>query len=177
MALSLHDLDEKTRAFMKTEIERDQETGTLYLASRLSMEGQQKWPDLLKEATLGHDDNWLANQIRMLGLLNATETRRTPSGGTTQARVPVNAPEVLAEGEFNRFYLRGLCLRAMDEGISHLIVYRAKAVSSPRPESERMIGQQVGPDVVLNDLRTNPGVDTALKLPNGPNSGLSLCLP
>jgi hypothetical protein len=28
-------------------------------------------------------------------------------------RVPVNAPGILAEGEFNRFYLRGLCLAAI----------------------------------------------------------------
>lgn len=39
-----------------------------------------------------------------------TETA-TRNGKTFSKKVPVTAAETLAEGEFNRFYARGLCLR------------------------------------------------------------------
>ena len=88
-----------------------------------------------------------------------------------------NAHEMLAEGEFNRFYIRALCLRAIEDGMAQVIVYRAKAVQNARSESERKIGQGVPVEALLRDLRTHPGVDTALGLPPGPNSGLSVRLP
>jgi hypothetical protein len=46
---------------------------------------------------------------------------------------------MLAEGEFNRFYIRALCVRAIEDGLPEVIVYRAKEVQSARPESARMI--------------------------------------
>ena len=58
-----------------------------------------------------------------------------------------------------------------------MIAYRAKQVSNPRPELEALIGQSIDPAKLLNDLQTKIGVDTALGLPAGPNSGLSAKLP
>jgi|SRR5438093_440866 len=113
----------------------------------------------------------------MYGRINATEERRKPKGGFTTVRVPVTTPEMLAEGEFNRFYLRGLCLRAVAEGISYLVIHRAKGVANPRLDSEAKIGTSVGVAALLADLRKNVGIDTALGLPPGPNSGLSAHLP
>jgi len=106
------------------------------------------------------------------GIFNAMGLRRGKP-----VKVASNAPQRLAEGEFNRFFLRGLCLRAIDEGIDEVIVYRARASSSPRSESEALVGTRFDPKVLLNDLRENLGVDTALGLPPGPNSGLSARLP
>jgi len=37
-----------------------------------------------------------------------------------------NAHEMLAEGEFNRFYIRALCARAIEDGLPEVTVYRAK---------------------------------------------------
>jgi hypothetical protein len=89
----------------------------------------------------------------------------------------VNAHEMLAEGEFNRFYIRAVCLRAIKEGTSEVIVYRAKIVEHARAESEQKIGQRIAAETLLRDLRAHPGIDTALGLPPGPNSGLSAQLP
>ena len=88
------------------------------------------------------------------------------------AAVPSDAHTTLAEGEFNRFYLRAICLKALEIG-AEIEVYRAKSVRNPRPESEAMIGKRLDPNELLQDLRENIGVDTALGLPQGPNSGLS----
>lgn len=174
MLLAYENLDEATRKFMLEEIEHDLSNGALYLGKRLSPKGEADYPNLLTEAARSHDDEWLAGQLNLGDRLKAMEERRTKSG-TTMAKVPVNAHETLAEGEFNRFYIRALCRRAIAEALA-LVVYRAKAVSTPRSESQAKIGQQVDPTKLLADLRDNPGVDTALGLPAGPNSGLSVKL-
>lgn len=88
--------------------------------------------------------------------------------------MPFNAAETLGEGEFNRFYSRGLCARAIAEQVSGVRVYRAKDVASPRSASISMVGQVFDPAILLDDLRTHIGVEPALGLPPGPNSGLSI---
>lgn len=176
MTLMLANLDEKTRQLMLAEIELDISHGNLYLSPRLSDTGRNSFAALLKKAAHSYDDTWLAQNLRQAGIMNSVEQRRTPSGGFTTAKVPVTAPDTLAEGEFNRFYIRGLCQRAINEGITELVIYRAKPVSSPRPESQAKIGAKVNAEALLNDLRQHQGVDTALGLPAGPNSGLSVQL-
>lgn len=125
---------------MLTEIDSDIAGGALYLSPRLSLRGTQDYAELLKQAVAGYDDTWLADALRANGRINIEERRRKPKGGYTTARVPMTAPaDTLAEGEFNRFYVRGLCLRALEDGTAELIVYRAKEVMTPQCESEAMI--------------------------------------
>lgn len=174
--LKLVNLDERTRQAMLAEIERDLLGGTLYYGKRLSVRGRADYPDLLKQAAMAHDDTWLANQLAMGGRLETMETY-TRNGKTYQKKVPFDANETLAEGEFNRFYARGLCVCAAQDGTDGLIVYRAKQVKIPRPESEMLIGKTVSVIALLDDLRDHPGIDTALGIPAGPNSGLSVRLP
>jgi hypothetical protein len=176
MPLNLVNLNEQTRLFMLEEIELDIANNKLYLSPRLSEVGQADYPTLIREATQGYDDGWLAESLRNNGRLNASEQRRTKSG-VIMVKVPITAPETLSEGEFNRFYARGLCGFAENSGIARLQVYRAKAVMVARPESQAMIGSLIEVESLLQDLRTHQGVDTALGLPPGPNSGLSVKLP
>lgn len=176
MALNLINLDAVTRKFMLDEIERDEKAGNLYIGKRLSNRGAADYPALLRAAAAAADDSFLANELRTPGRVNPTETRNTKNG-VTWVKVPVTAPDTLSEGEFNRFYARGLCRRAIDEGKPQVRVYRAKQVVNPRIDSEALIGRVFGAEKLLEDLRTHIGTDTALGLPNGPNSGLSICLP
>lgn len=179
MSLNLVDLNHPdTRRFMLEEIEFDVARSNLYISPRLSASGAREYPDLLREAARNGTEASLAAELRTSrGRMNTTEQRRKPKGGFTTAQVPVTAPDTLAEGEFNRFYARGLCRRAVAEGIKTVAVYRAKAVDNPRPESEALIGTHLPPQQLLNDLRVHVGTDTALGLPAGPNSGLSVRLP
>ena len=103
MALQLANLDERTRTLMVEELEIDVANGTLYLSSRLNRRGQVEYEQLLRTSFRGGDDQSLADEIRSRGLLNASAQRLKPSGGFSTVRVPVSAPETLAEGEFNRF--------------------------------------------------------------------------
>lgn len=174
MALSLSNLDTETRSFITQEILDDISKNQLYISPRLNTIGIQSYPEIIKKAAEMYDASWFATQLG--GKFNSTETRNV-KGKIINASIPANAAEMLADGEFNRFYLRGLCLRAIQHSISNLIIYRAKPVSSPRPESEVKIGTTINPTTLLNDLRNSIGVDTALGLPAGPNSGLSAKLP
>lgn len=177
MAFNFVNLDEQTRRFMREEVEHDVAANTIYLSPRLSPQGVADYPSLLKQAVTSGDETTLAATLRGSGRLNRTLERKKPSGGVTTVAMPVNAPETLAEGEFNRFYARGLCRRALGQGLSEVVVYRAKQVANPRPESQMKIGTKLAAQALLEDLRTNPGVDPALGLPPGPNSGLSVKLP
>lgn len=174
MPLHYENLDDRTRRFMKEEVELDASEGVLYVSSRLNPLGQQDFKRLLVEAVSEHDDGWLAEQLRYGDYLNPTLQRQTKKGTTTQ-KMPSNAPDTLAEGEFNRFYIRGACRVALEDGIEEIEVYRGRASSRPRPGSEAMIGERLPAHVLLEDLRLSPGTEPALGFP-GPNSGLTVRL-
>lgn len=177
MALHYENLDDRTREFMLQEVKSDIASDNLYLSPRLTDKGKETYASLLIDAIKNFGDAWLANELRSRGYLKAYEQRKKTRGGYTMAKVPVTAPETLAEGEFNRFYVRGLCLRAIHDGIAEVEIYRGKPVKRPRSESEAMIGKRIPVDLLLKDLRESPGVEPALGLPPGPNSGLTVRLP
>jgi hypothetical protein len=177
MGLRYEDLDDETRAFMVEEIEMDAKSDKIYRSSYLSQRAQGNWPDYITDAAKSGTDDTLASELRQSGNLNRTTTRRTPSGRTIQAQVPHNAHTVLAEGEFNRYYARGLSRKAIAKAIPRLEVYRAKDAMNPRPESEAKIGMLVDPETLLVDLRASIGVETALGIPPGPGSGITVRIP
>ena len=176
MSISYESLDDRVRAAMIDELELDQANDKLYTSPRLTNDGAVLWPGVLREAFEQHDDDWIADTLRVRGLMRSEEQRRKRSGGYTTVRVPHTAPDTLAEGEFNRFYARGLCVVELSEGgaQAEVEVYRGKSVTNPRQMSEQMIGKRIRAKSLLEDLRTAQGVEPALGLPPGPNSGLSV---
>jgi len=175
MGLEYQNLDSITRGWMQEESLQ----GGHHQSPRLTAVGLAAWPGLLDRAFAEHNDDWLCNQLMQLGYMRHEELY-TRNGVPRKRAVNIpSSAQMLAEGEFNRFYVRGLCRRAIDEGIPTLTVYRAKFVAHPRPESEAKIGTQVPVDELLNHLRRQDfvSVDSALAIPSGPNSGLSACLP
>lgn len=173
MGLAFRNLDQRSRELMLEELEMDLNSSTLYLSDRLTPNGRNLYSVLLENAFKTGDDATLANSLRN-GYFNSSYLRRKPKGGYSDVTMPVNAPDMLAEGEFNRFYIRALCRRAIEEEKSIVRIYRAKFVSNPRPESESLIGHQTNAKQLLDDLRTNIGKDTTSGIPGGPNSGLSV---
>jgi len=175
MGMSFASLDDKTRRFMLDELDHDVTANKLYLSPRLDDAGCRNYEKLLRSAIQSGDEFSLASSVA--GFIRAYEQRAKPSGGYTSAKVPVTAAQTLAEGEFNRFYCRGVCARAIDEGLDAVEVYRGKPVRDPRPQSEALVGSRLPAHRLLHDLQTNIGVDTALGVPAGPNSGLTIRLP
>jgi len=186
--MELVDLD-GVRREMLDEFGRDVKENTLYRSPRLTEEGWPIFQELLLAAILEADGAWLAEQIRQLGLLRKYETRRrerpprTLAGparrlghGTIRSKVPSSAADTLAQGQFNHYYMRGVCRRALATGQKRVKVYRARHVSQPRRESQRRLGWELNAQELLEALRAHPGEGNHLRVPGGPNSGLSVRL-
>ena len=172
---NFENLDEKTRSFMLEAIIDAEKSNNIYYSARFNDAGFAQWLPLLKEAAKEHDEHWLAYQLEAKGMMKDYEGSMTPSGGYTVKHTPHSAAGTMAEGQFNRFYILGLCKRARAEGVSQLEIYRAKKSIIPRRESENLIGSKISVDYVEAQLlKTSDSFKSPLLKPN---SGLSMKLP
>ena len=171
MSFVFCDLGDTTRGLMLSEVEADIASGTLNESKRFSAEGAAAYPDLLREAVRAGDEDTLRESLASGPYFVAKEWVNKEPNGYWKS-IPSTAAQTFADGEFNRFFVRGLALEALSNGAELLEVYRAKWVADPRPESEALIGACFQPVSLLGDLRANQGVETAIGLAR-PNSGLS----
>lgn len=167
------ELDQTTRRYMLAELESEVAAGTLYLSNRLTPEGKAAYPSLLRTAIRSGNDTSLTQALRQPAFWNTHEVR-VRQGTSFTAKMPNNAPEILAEGEFNVFYMRGFCRRLLAEGEAQVEVYRAKAVSQPRAGERINPGDRLACQDVLDDLQSREEGASKLGIPRGPASGLSL---
>jgi hypothetical protein len=172
MPLHYQNLDPTTRRLAVAELDRDIGAGNFHASERLRPTAIDSYRRLLREALSYYDDLWL--EERAADLLVEVEPRRTASGAQTTAKVPQMAARMLAEGDFNRYYMRGVSQRAIDEARQVVEVYRARLSHEPRRESEEIEGQRLAATDVLNWLRGEP-VEPMVRL-GRPNSGLSVRL-
>lgn len=173
MPLHYENLDPTTRRYALAELERDLESGTFRAPERLRPTAAAEYQRLLSEAIRYYDDLWLEERVGEL--LVDFEVRRTPSGGQTTAKLPRMAARMLAEGGFNHYYMRGVCLRAIEEGRQVVEVYRARLSLEPRPESAELEGRRLPARELLDHLRGVAELPAAAPL-GQPNSGLSVRL-
>jgi len=167
--MNLENLD-LVRKYSLEEIENDIANDKIYISERLRKDKKQDYIELLKKQMENGDVDGFCKSIRPL----LADKYLSKSGRILS--VPSDAHLTLGEGEFNRFYIRGLCVYAIKQNIDYLQIYRSKSVTVSRFGSDEKIGQLISAKFALSDLRNNVGVDTILGIPSGPNSGLSLRL-
>lgn len=172
MYFKFDNLTAQTRALMISEVKSDIQNEQLYYSKRFCEAGHRHYADLLLESIENGNEQSLAAALKEKKCFADTETRTTKKG-VIYSKIPETASQTLAESEFNRFYMRALALQAI-QAKKTLTIYRARASENPRPESELLIGKQIDPVTLLDDLRKNVWFDTLLGLPPGPNSGLSV---
>lgn len=170
MPFDFKNLDKIAREIMMYELIQDEQENNIYFSKRFNDNGRKHYVSLLKKAIEEGNEITLANSLRLNNCFAQNESTKTGL-----KKIPTTAPELFAEGEFNRYYIRGMCRIAIKDKLS-LEVYRAKQVANPRSKSQQMIGKTIDPDKLYADLKLNIGVDTALGIPPGPNSGLSVKL-
>lgn len=172
MALHYQSLDSHIRELMLKEFNYDLDCDNCYYSKRFNDTGVKCFVDIMRKHIIEGTDEGLAQELKDKDCFKSHEQRITVKG-TTLVKVPVTASQTFSEGEFNRFYIRALCVKAIEEN-KRLKVYRARHSENPRIDSEALLDSVVDPNKLLKDLRENIGIDTALGLPNGPNSGLSV---
>jgi hypothetical protein len=160
-------LDEETRKLMLLEINSDIENGRLYLSDRLNALGQEKYPIYLTEVVTNSNEEALERLLDINTHFNSTYLRQGK-----HVKMPSNASALLSQSEFNRFYIRGLCLRAVSNNTDNVEVYRARESGFARPGSEARIGALILARDLLDDLRTSIGIEP--KLFPEINSGLCI---
>lgn len=173
MKFYFENMDDQTRKLMLDEIKCDISSNQLYNSKYFNDIGELLYPDLLQQSVTKGDEQTLAAALKANSCFKTQVERRTKSG-VTLVKVPETANVTIAQGEFNRIYIRALCVRAIANR-QQLKIYRARHSDNPRMESEMMIGKTIDANKLLNDLRENIGVETALGIP-GINSGLTVKL-
>lgn len=163
------DLSESIRVLMIGELLQDGHANKVYVSKRLTEEGQGMFRGLLYEALLGQTNEWLAMALKQEKFWKTHEFRHHQTQGIVEAKIPSNASEVLSDTEFNRYYMRAVCLRAIEAGVN-VIVYRARETSRPRSGHQELIGKSFVASECLKALREG---SSELMVPN---SGLSLTM-
>lgn len=174
MPMVYRDMCDEVRALMVDEIEYDGDA--LHLSSFFTAAGREVWKPLLIEAAQSGSDATLALALRG-GPYIANFYRKRTSNGLTEARVPRDAHETIAESNFSRFYLRGLCRLAIAREIPDLIGYRAMQVMQPRRGSQEKIGARFPAEDMLHDIRATMATQPRLGIPPGVGSGILARLP
>lgn len=167
----LEHLNAETRQLILAELDADLAAGSEYLDPRLAEGTRETYLALLRAALAGGTPESFTAALNEAGLLRSHEERRLAGGETITAKVPHNAAATIAEGEFNRYYMRAVCLLAVEAGDTVVEVYRAKPVSKPRPEAEPLRDAR---EMLAHLRTTNISVEGSFP---GPNSGRSLRLP
>lgn len=174
MALNLRDLDDCTRHFMLDELEADVARRRLYLSPYLTGAGRADYEQTLRAALRDGTEESLATELRRPGHMDL------PPGwkqGALGRDLPATAADALAEAEFHRFYVRGLCRRALAEGVRTLVIYRAKDGVPARVNADGMVGVQIDAASLLEDLQATTGQMPPRVLHGCPNPGMSVRLP
>lgn len=162
-------LEEETRKLMLDEINSDISEDKLYFSNRLSIIGKENYiPSLLESAKNGNDETF-TNFMAQNDNFNQFEVVQGKS-----KKVPNNAASLLCQSEFNRYYIRAICLRAIDLNQEKIEIYRGRESSWARPESEMLIGTKLNAKDLLEDIRNSIG--TSPKLFPEINSGLTVKL-
>lgn len=174
MALNLSDLDDRTRHFMLDELEADVARRRLYLSPYLTVAGRAAYAPALRAALRDGTEESLADELRRPGRME------TPGGwqqGALVRGLPSTAPDALAEAEFHRYYVRGLCRRALVEGVRTLVIYRAKMGVPSRANVDGMVGVRIDAASLLEDLQVATGQVPPRVLHGCPTPGMSVRLP
>ena len=169
------DLNKTSRQFMLEAIEEAQQSDNIYFSKKFNENGIKQWLSLLKLAASEHNEHWLSFKLEENQLFSLFEGAQKPSGGYTIKHIPHTAAETIAEGQFNRFYILGLCKLAKSKNIDNLIIYRAKESRNPRPESESLINSTISVDEIEEQLKDTQASFKSKLIQ--PNSGISLKLP
>jgi hypothetical protein len=169
MKYNFLDLNEEIRSLMKEEVAFDLDNGILSKSTRFNDKGNIEYSDILLKNIENGDEETMSFQL--VGLFKAKEISHDKKGNKIEKDIPSDANKNFANTEFNRFYMRALCVFALKNNKS-LEIYRAKDSLSHRLESDNSLNTKIeNVQETLMMLRDNKEYYNFIAKPN---SGLSL---
>jgi hypothetical protein len=165
MSYSFPDLDVEVRAYMLEEFDHDVSQAKNharypYLSKLFTGYGREQCLEKMREALAEGDE------ASFCAAMSDPECwEKMIKGGV----------ERFCHTEFNRYYMRGVILKAQRMGLNEVLVYRAKPVADPRWEGPRP-GDLVQCDKALKDLRNKAYSGGLTGILKGANSGISVTL-
>ena len=160
-------LDDEVRELMLSEINSDIENNRFFISRRLNQKGKDVFADYLIRSVEDGDEKTFEEMLDIDYYFEEYEFRNNDL-----VSMPSNASKLLCQTVFNRYYIRAVCLKAIQDGIEDVEIYRARESSNKRYESEMRIGDLVNAEELLEDLR-NFGTPTLIP---EINSGLSVTI-
>lgn len=124
-------LDNKTRSTMINELERDFKNGLFYEPSSIKAEYINSYKLLLKKYfEIGHVEDLEK------ALTHSFFNTKDKNG----RKIPSNIAQTIAFSDFNRYYVRAILIRAINEN-KRVCIYRAKQSLNERAESKFLINK------------------------------------
>lgn len=158
------ELNDKTREYMLLEFNLEEQSGDPYRSKRLSAEGLEAFPDIMRKAiTEGNEESLL------LDLTDESYWWDSIPGQIT----------MLALTEFNTWYVRGFTRLLLEEGVRDCEVYNANPELSLESSCSHYYENQAFTvaDVYTGHRRRYHGPNRsfiALSIPEHPNCGFSI---
>lgn len=164
-------LDNSTRMIMLQEYQNDLNNQNTYQSVIMNSEGLIQYPNLFEDAIKNGDEESLNNSLTM----NLFKLKDKANRSITE-----KSKKTLPATEFNRYYMRALIVRSLEEGYD-LEIYRAKDSITPRRSSMYAVGTIIRDEKtkieILEMLRNSENCFAmAERVLFQPNSGLSLKL-
>lgn len=176
MALNLHP-DPDEAQLMVEELGLDIECDCFTCSPRLTPLGCQRYPGLVEECILTATPADLERILSSGRWFRSEELAHSRNGMAFMRRINhPHAAKMLSEGTWNNLWCRSQCRQAINWGTHEVEVFRAATRHEPRPESERMVGQVIDADELLENLRGRACDHTTgtIPVPGGPMSGISV---
>lgn len=174
--MTYEDLDEATRLYMVQEIEADVDQDALRSPSGYFTSENATYSGFLIKAAKSGTDESLANDIH-LRIAGRTKPASFRNGKATPGISLLGARKI-AEWDFNRFYMRGVCCRAIADNIGSVFVYHAHKNVELSAAAQKLIGQSLDPQKALDDLRLANRDEILLERNPATNEiAVSICLP
>lgn len=146
MTTQFKNFDSKTRAWAVEELITDFKNRNLYVSRKLASGKILNYYRGLVQALLYGNDSSFAQYLITQNCLTAEALKRS------------NAAEELAYNEFKRYYIRGVCLKALISTPKKLLqVCYAKRSENPSKDAANLIGNTLHPERMIDVARAIPG--------------------
>jgi hypothetical protein len=154
---------------MVAELNQDIENARVHLSGLLTDAGREAWPNLLWEAAESHNDGWLAAQLRRHGYVNAAA-----DAGKKGGKGGDDPGTALAENEFNRLYIRGVCADVLAKGKQDVEITKGLQSGNLTSDAQSRVGKKTPARKLLNAIRNTSEIESSLGVPAGTISGLTV---